>query len=133
MLAAFEFIRRRPSRTPFGTAAAILLLAASGAAPADGAQAPKVHSPPPSPARTGDAEPPLVSTSAMDETDHARCVSELASKKVVFEQPKEATRECCRLSPGQPANRKSAARAPRPRQRRSSGSWARPCFRPGQF
>ena len=96
--AAFEFIRRRPSRTPFGAAAAILLLAASGAAPAVGAQAPKAHSPPPSPAPTGDAEPPLVSTSAMDESDHAQCVSELASKKVVFEQPKEATREGCRLS-----------------------------------
>src|SRR5580704_17650295 len=38
--AAFEFIRRTPSRTPFGAAAAILLLAASGdAAPAAGAQA----------------------------------------------------------------------------------------------
>ena len=34
----------------------------------------------------------------MDESDHARCVSELASKKVVFEQPNEATREGCRLS-----------------------------------
>ena len=34
----------------------------------------------------------------MDESDHAQCVSELASKKVVFEQPKEATREGCRLS-----------------------------------
>ena len=34
----------------------------------------------------------------MDEADHAQCVSELASKKVVFEQPKEATREGCRLS-----------------------------------
>jgi len=33
-----------------------------------------------------------------DESDHAQCVSELASKKVVFEQPKEATREGCRLS-----------------------------------
>jgi hypothetical protein len=95
--AAFEFIRRTPSRTPFGAAAAILLLAASGdAAPAAGAQAPKAHSPPPAP--TGDAEPPLVSTSAMDESDHTQCVSELASKKVVFEQPKEATRESCRLS-----------------------------------
>ena len=34
----------------------------------------------------------------MDESDHAQCVSELSSKKVVFEQPKEATREGCRLS-----------------------------------
>ena len=34
----------------------------------------------------------------MDEFDRAQCVSELASKKVVFEQPKEATREGCRLS-----------------------------------
>ena len=34
----------------------------------------------------------------MEECDHAQCVSELASKKVVFEQPKEATREGCRLS-----------------------------------
>jgi len=34
----------------------------------------------------------------MDESDHAQCVSELASKKVVFEQPKEVTREGCRLS-----------------------------------
>ena len=98
MQAAFGLIRRRPSRTPFGAAAAVLLLAASGAAPAVGAQAPKAHSPPPAPAPTGDAEPPLVSTSAMDESDHAQCVSELASKKVVFEQPKEATREGCRLS-----------------------------------
>ena len=63
-------------------------------------KAPKVHRPlPPSPALTGDAEPPLVSTSAMDETDHARGASpNLASKKVVFEHPKEATREGCRLS-----------------------------------
>ena len=98
MQAGFEFIRRTPSRTPFGAAAAILLLAASGAAPAAGAQAPKAHSPPPAPAPTGDAEPPLVSTSAMDESDHAQCVSELASKKVVFEQPKQATREGCHLS-----------------------------------
>ena len=96
MQAAFEFIRRTPSR--FVAAAAILLLAASGASPAVGAQAPKAHSPPPSPSPTGDAEPPLVSTSAMDEFDHAHCVSELASKKVVFEQPKEATREGCGLS-----------------------------------
>jgi hypothetical protein len=96
--AAFGLICRGPSRTPFGTAAAILLLAASGATPAVGTQTPKVHSPPPSPAPTGDAEPRLVSTSAMDETDHARCVSELTSKKVVFDQPKEATREGCRLS-----------------------------------
>jgi hypothetical protein len=92
--AAFGLTFGRPSRAFFG--AAILLLAASGAAPAVGAQASKAHSPPPSP--TGDAEPPLVSTSAMDESDHAHCVSELASKKVVFEQPKEATREGCRLS-----------------------------------
>ena len=98
MQAGFEFPPRRPSRTPFRAAAAILLLVASGAAPAVGAQAPKVRSPPPSPAPIGDAEPPLVSTSAMDESDHARCVAELASKKVVFEQPKEATREGCRLS-----------------------------------
>ena len=34
----------------------------------------------------------------MEESDQAHCVSELASKKVVFEQPKEATRESCRLS-----------------------------------
>ena len=34
----------------------------------------------------------------MDEADHAQCVSELASKKVVFEQPIEATREGCHLS-----------------------------------
>ncbi len=34
----------------------------------------------------------------MDESDRAKCVSELAAKKVVFEQPKEATREGCRLS-----------------------------------
>ena len=98
MQAAFEFIRPRLGRTPFMAAAAVLLLAASGAAPAAGAQAPKAHSPPPAPAPTGDAEPPLVSTSAMDEADHTQCVSELASKKVVFEQPKEATREGCRLS-----------------------------------
>ena len=98
MQAAFEFIRRRSSRAPFGAAAAILLLAALSAAPAAGAQAPKAHSPPPAPAPTGKAEPPLVSTSAMDESDHAQCVSELASKKVVFDQPKEVTREGCRLS-----------------------------------
>ena len=94
MQAAFGLTFGRPSRAFFG--AAILLLAASGAAPAVGAQASKAHSPPPAP--TGDAEPPLVSTSAMDESDHAHCVSELALKKVVFEQPKEATREGCRLS-----------------------------------
>jgi hypothetical protein len=97
-LAAFGLTHRRPSRASLGAATAALLLAACGAAPAVGAQAPKVHSPPPSPAPTGDAEPPLVSTSAMDESDRAQCVSELASKKVVFEQPKEATREGCRLS-----------------------------------
>jgi hypothetical protein len=34
----------------------------------------------------------------MDEPARAQCVSELASKKVVFEQLKEATREGCRLS-----------------------------------
>jgi hypothetical protein len=34
----------------------------------------------------------------MDESDQERCVSELTSKKVVFEQAKEATREGCRLS-----------------------------------
>ena len=34
----------------------------------------------------------------MDESDHAQCVSELTSKKVVFDQPIEATREGCRLS-----------------------------------
>ena len=34
----------------------------------------------------------------MDESDHAQCVSELTSKKVVFDQPKEAMREGCRLS-----------------------------------
>jgi hypothetical protein len=34
----------------------------------------------------------------MDESDHAQCVSELASKKVIFEQLQEATREGCRLS-----------------------------------
>ena len=96
MQAAFGLTFGRPSRAFFG--AAILLLAASGPAPAVGAQASKAHSPPPSPSPTGDAEPPLVSTSAMDESDHAHCVSELASKKVVFEQPKEVTREGCRLS-----------------------------------
>ena len=36
--------------------------------------------------------------SAMDEPAQAQCVSELASKKVVFEQLKEATREGCHLS-----------------------------------
>src|SRR5690242_14011802 len=97
-LAAFGLTHRRPSRAPFLAAAAVLLLATSGAAPAVAAQAPKAHSPPPAPAPTGDAEPPLVSTSGMDESDHAQCVSELASKKVVFEQPKETTREGCRLS-----------------------------------
>jgi hypothetical protein len=94
--AAFGLIRPSSSRAPFMAAAAVLLLAAPGAAPTVGAQAPKAHSPAPAP--TGDAEPPLVSTSAMDESDRARCVSELSSKKVVFEQPKEATREGCRLS-----------------------------------
>ena len=94
MQAAFGLTFGRPSRAFFG--AAILLLAASGAAPAAGGQASKAHSPPPSP--TPDAEPPLASTSAMDESDRAQCVSELVSKKVVFEQPKEATREGCRLS-----------------------------------
>ena len=98
MQAAFELIHPRLSRTPFRAATAVLLLAASGVAPAIGAQAQKVHSSPPSPAPTGEAKPPLVSTSAMDDSDHAQCVSELASKKVVFEQPKEATREGCRLS-----------------------------------
>ena len=98
MQAAFEFIRPRLSRPPFRAAAAILLLAASGPVPTVGAQAPKAHIPPPAPARPVGAEPPLVSTSVMDESDHAQCVSELASKKVVFEQPKEATREGCRLS-----------------------------------
>ena len=78
--------------------AAVLLLAASGAAPAVGAQAPKAHSPPSALALKGDAEPPLVSTSAMDESASRSCVSELASKKVVFEQPKEAMREGCHLS-----------------------------------
>ena len=97
MRGVIGFIRPRPSRTPVG-AAAILLLAACGATQAVGAQAPKAHSLPRSPALTGDAEPPLVSTSAMDESDRAQCVSELAAKKVVFEQPKEATREGCRLS-----------------------------------
>ena len=97
MQAASELIHPRLSRTTFRAAAAVLLLAASGVALAIGAQAPKVHSSPPSSAPTGDAEPPLVSTSAMDDPDHAQCVSELASKKVVFEQPKEATREGCRL------------------------------------
>jgi hypothetical protein len=95
--AAFGLTPGRPSRAFFGAAAAILLLAASGAAPAVGAPAPKTHAPPPSPAPAGD-EPPLVSTSAMDESDQERCVSELTSKKVVFEQAKEATREGCRLS-----------------------------------
>ena len=97
-MAAFGLTDRRPSRAPFLAAAAVLLLATSRAAPAVAAQAPKAHSPPPSQAPTGDPEPPLVSTSAMDESDRAQCVSELASKKVVFEQPKEATREGCRLS-----------------------------------
>jgi hypothetical protein len=96
--AAFGLTPGRPSRAFFGAAAAMVLLAASGAAPAVGAPAPKTHAPPPSPAPAGDAEPPLVSTSAMDESDQERCVSELTSKKVVFEQAKEATREGCRLS-----------------------------------
>ena len=61
-------------------------------------EGPQSPFPSPAPAPTSDAEPPLVSTSAMDESDHAQCVSELASKKVVFEQAKEATREGCRLS-----------------------------------
>jgi hypothetical protein len=88
--AAFGLSRRGRSQASFGAVAAILILAASGAGPA-----PQAHSPPPAPTSGGE---PLHSTSAMDESDHAQCVSELASKKVVFEQPKEATREGCRLS-----------------------------------
>ncbi|HEY1782580.1 MAG TPA: extensin family protein [Roseiarcus sp.] len=90
MQAAFG-VRRRAS---FGAAAAVLILAASGAAPATGKQAPNAHASPLAPT----SGQPLLSTSAMDESAQAQCVSELASRKVVFEQLKEATREGCRLS-----------------------------------
>jgi hypothetical protein len=93
--AAFGLTRRGRSHTSFRAASTVLFLAASGAAPVVGAQAPQAYPAPPAPPSYGE---PLLSTSAMDESDHAQCVSELASKKVVFEQPKEAAREGCRLS-----------------------------------
>jgi hypothetical protein len=48
---------------------------------------------PSSPAPAASDAKALVSTSSMTASDYAQCVSELAGKKVVFEQPGEVTRQ----------------------------------------
>lgn len=99
MQAASGLTVSRPRCAFLGAAAAVFVFAASGAAQSAGVQAPKAHSSSADVhAPTGQAEPPLVSTSVMNESDHAQCVAELASKKIVFEQPKEETQQGCRLS-----------------------------------
>jgi hypothetical protein len=77
----------------------ILVVEGADATNSGSAHGPRAHAPSAS-ATPASARTPmsLASTSAMNPSDQTKCISELGSKKVEFEQPKELIQQGCRLS-----------------------------------
>jgi hypothetical protein len=98
MRVASDLAGRRVRRASLGMAV-IFVVGGVGAANSATPQAPRAPAPSASATPASVHTPPaLVSTSAMDPSDQTKCISELGSKEVEFEQPKELIQQGCHLT-----------------------------------